>query len=91
MTAELLRRYIVEFMMTQNVIRKDPEGTGKLVIRKLVTYEKPASAFSPGDDVDTELRSDGSVKVDGLETWKPDFDREQVTKRHKRRKHRRLA
>ena len=76
MSTALLRRYITEVLadMDQNIVRKDPAGNGHLIIRKLVTYEKPASRFAPGDDVDTELKSDGSVKVDDLETWKPDFD-----------------
>lgn len=86
MTTELLRRYIFEYMMSQNVVRKDPEGSGNLVLRKLVTYEKPSSRFAPGDDVDTELKPDGSVKVDDMETWKPDFVKtiRKVSKRHKR-------
>jgi len=81
-TTALLRQYIAEVVMSQeqgamnqNIVRKDPEGGGSLVIRKLVTYEKPASRFAPGEDVDTELQPDGSVKVDDLETWKPDFDK----------------
>ena len=61
--------------MNQNIVRKDPEGSGRLVIRKLVTYEKPASRFAPGEDVDTELQPDGSVKVDDLETWEPNFEK----------------
>ncbi len=61
--------------MNQNIVRKDPEGSGRLIIRKLVTYEKPASRFAPGEDVDTELQPDGSVKVDDLETWKPNFEK----------------
>lgn len=73
MSTALLKRYIQEVMMDQNIIRKDPEGSGSLVIRKLVTFEKPASRFTPGEDVDTELLPDGSVKVDDLEKWKPDF------------------
>lgn len=74
--------------MNQNIVRKDPEGSGRLVIRKLVTYEKPASRFAPGEDVDTELQPDGSVKVDDLETWKPDFDkaRRQSTRTIRRRR-----
>lgn len=72
--------------MSQNIVRKDPEGSGRLVIRKLVTYEKPASMFGPGDDVDTELQPDGSVKVDDLETWKPDFKKSKPVKKNKKRR-----
>lgn len=75
MTTELLARYIAEVVMTQNIVRKDPEGSGKLMIRKLVTYTKGSSRFAPGEDVDTDLRPDGSVKVDDLETWKPEFEK----------------
>lgn len=77
--------------MSQNIVRKDPEGSGRLVIRKLVTYEKPASMFGPGDDVDTELQPDGSVKVDDLETWKPDFKKSSTTKNKGKRRRVRLA
>lgn len=92
MSAEqLLKRYILEYMMAQNIVRKDPEGTGGLVIRKLVTYEKPSSRFSPGDDVDTELNPDGTVTVDDLETWTPDFEKTIRKPRHRRRSRRRLA
>ena len=77
--------------MTQNIIRKDPEGTGMLVVRKLVTYQKPASRFAPGEDVDTELQSDGSVKIDDLETWKPDFSKTIRKPTRKKRRRTRLA
>lgn len=82
MSTDLLKEYIAEVMMSQNIIRKDPEGTGQLVVRKLVTFKKPASRFSPGDDVDTELDSNGNVVVDDIEKWQPDFDK---TKRKPRR------
>lgn len=90
MTTALLRRYIAEVMMTQNVVRKDPEGSGNLVIRKLVTYQKPASRFAPGEDVDTELQPDGTVKIDDLETWKPDFSKT-IKKPRRRRRRTKLA
>jgi len=89
MLTELLKRYIFEVMMspgeepmTQNVIRKDPEGTGELIIRKLVTYTKPLTKYRPGEDVDSELTADGNVKVDDLETWHPDFDKSIRKVRH---------
>lgn len=76
MSATLLKKYITEVLndLDQNVVRKDPSGSGQLVIRKLVTYEKPSSRFAPGEDVSVELLPDGSIKVDDLEQWKPDFD-----------------
>lgn len=77
--------------MTQNVVRKDPEGSGSLVIRKLVTYEKPISRFVPGDDVDTELQPDGTVKIDDLETWRPDFSKTSIKKPHRRKRRTKLA
>ena len=61
--------------LDQNIVRKDPDGSGQLVIRKLVTFKKPASRFSPGDDVDTKLDGKGNAVIDDLETWKPDFDK----------------
>lgn len=82
MSTDLLKEYITEVMMSQNIIRKDPEGTGQLVIRKLVTFKKPSSRFSPGDDVDTELDAHGNVYVDDIEKWKPDYEK---TKRKPRR------
>lgn len=96
MSKELLQQYITEVLadmsdMNQNIIRKDPEGSGKLIIRKLITYTKPSSRFAPGDDVNTNLNPDGTVKVDDLETWQPEFDK---TIRRPRRHHktkRRLA
>lgn len=91
MTTALLKRYIAEVMMTQNVVRKDPEGSGNLVIRKLVTYQKPASRFAPGEDVDTALQPDGTVKIDDLETWKPDFSKTIKKPNRRRRRSRRLA
>jgi len=75
MRKELLRAYVVEVVMSQNIVRRDTEGSGNLVIRKLVTYEKPASVFKPGDDVDTELTPAGDVVIDDLETWHPDFEK----------------
>lgn len=95
MSTELLKQYIMEVMATtdlaQNIVRKDPEGTGKLVIRKLVTYTKQSSRFAPGEDVDTELNHDGTVKVDDLESWKPEFDKTIRKPRRKRKVRRRLA
>lgn len=93
MSAELLKQYIKEVMdtMAQNIVRKDPEGSGKLIIRKLVTYTKPASRFAPGEDVDTALNPDGTVKVDDLETWEPAFDKTIRKPRRKRKSGRRLA
>lgn len=92
MSADLLKQYIMEVMtdLTQNIVHKDPEGSGKLIIRKLVTYTKPSSRFAPGDDVDTELNQDGSVKVDDLEIWKPEFDKTiRRPRRMKKKKNRR--
>jgi hypothetical protein len=86
MSVALLKRYITEVMMSQNVIRKDPEGTGQLVIRKLVTFKKPASRFAPGEDVDTEFDSEGNAVVDDIEKWMPDFEtsrRKATSKTHK--------
>ncbi len=86
MSVALLREYIMEVMMTQNVVRKDPEGSGKLVIRKLVTYKKPASRYAPGEDVDTEFDKEGNCVVDDLEKWEPDY--EKSARRPTRRRHR---
>ena len=91
MSTELLKQYIAEVVMSQNIVRKDPEGSGKLIIRKLVTYTKPSSRFAPGDDVDTELNPDGTVKVDELENWKPAFDKTIRKPRRHKRARRRLA
>lgn len=76
MSADLLKKYIMEVMedMNQNIIRKDPDGSGQLVIRKLVTFKKPSSRYAPGEDVDTALDSHGNAVIDDLETWKPDFE-----------------
>lgn len=82
MSTDLLIEYITEMMMSQNIIRKDPEGSGKLIVRKLVTFKKPASQFSPGDDVDTELDVHGNVVVDDIEKWTPDYEK---TKRRPRK------
>lgn len=79
MSLDLLKEYIVEMMMTQNIIRKDPDGSGKLVIRKLVTFTKPSSRYRPGDDVDTALDSKGNAIIDDLETWKPDYEKSKNT------------
>ena len=97
MSTELLRKYIAEVMMDQNIVRKDPDGSGQLVIRKLVTFKKPSSRFSPGDDVDTSLDSQGNAVINDIEKWEPDFE----TSKNKptassrrgagRRKRRRLA
>lgn len=62
-------------MMTQNIIRKDPDGSNDLVIRKLVTFTTPSSRYRAGDDVDTALDSSGNAVIDDLETWKPDFEK----------------
>ena len=75
MSIALLREYIAEVMMAQNVIRKDPEGSGNLVIRKLVTFKKPASRFSPGEDVPTDLTPSGDVMVNDIEKWQPDYEK----------------
>lgn len=99
MSTDLLKQYIMEVVtdlvqsadMNQNIVRKDPEGTGKLIIRKLVTYTKPSSRFAPGDDVDTELNQDGTVKVDDLEVWKPEFDKTIRKPRRMKKTRRRLA
>lgn len=93
MSTELLKQYIMEVMtdLAQNIVRKDPEGSGKLIIRKLVTYAKPASRFAPGEDVDTELNPDGTVKVDDLETWKPAFDKTIRRPRRMKKSRKRLA
>lgn len=93
MSTELLQQYIAEVMMTQNIIRKDPEGSGKLVLRKLVTYTKSSSRFTPGDDVNTDIRPDGTVKVDDLETWNPEFEKtlRGTTANTTRRRRKRLA
>lgn len=92
MSTALLKEYITEVMMTQNVIRKDPEGTGKLVIRKLVTFKKPASRFPIGQDVPTELTPDGDVVVDDLEKWEPDYEKSRrKTKSSRNRKTHHLA
>lgn len=85
MTTALLKQYIFEYMMAQNVIRKDPEGTGKLVIRKLVTFKNPASRFAPGEDVDTQLDDFGNVIVDDMEKWEPDY--EKSARKPRRAKH----
>ena len=74
MSTDLLKQYIAEVMMTQNIVRKDPDGTGKLIIRKLVTFKKPSSRFSPGDDVDTAFDAQGNAVVDDIEKWEPDFE-----------------
>jgi len=84
--------YITEVMMTQNIIRKDPEGTGKLVVRKLVTFKKDASRFAPGEDIDTVLNLNGDVVVGDVEKWQPDY--EKTKRRPRSRSHgktRRLA
>lgn len=99
MSTDLLKQYIMEVVtdlaqsadMNQNIVRKDPEGTGKLIIRKLVTYTKPSSRFAPGDDVDTELNQDGTVKVNDLEVWKPEFDKTIRKPRRMKKTRRRLA
>jgi len=95
MSVELLKKYIVECLaleadqMTQNVIRKDPEGTGKLIIRKLVTYKKNDSRFPPGADVDTEFDMDGNAIVDDKEKWTPDYEKSK--RRPRARRHRKTT
>ena len=95
MSVELLKRYIIECLlleddaMTQNVIRKDPEGTGKLIVRKLVTYKKGDSRFPPGADVDTEFDKDGNAIVDDKERWAPDYEKSK--RRPRARRHRKTT
>ena len=91
MSTDLLREYIAEVMMSQNIIRKDPEGTGQLIVRKLVTFKKPASRFSPGDDVDTELDPQGIVMVDDIEKWEPDYEKSKRKPRRVKKRTTRLA
>ena len=91
MSTDLLREYIAEVMMSQNIVRKDPEGTGQLIIRKLVTFKKPASRFSPGDDVDTELDPQGIVMVDDIEKWEPDYEKSKRKPRRVKKRTTRLA
>lgn len=75
MSIELLKRYITEVMMDQNIVRKDPEGSGKLVVRKLVTFIKPSSRFTAGEDVDAELTPGGDVIMGDVEKWRPDYEK----------------
>lgn len=93
MSVALLKRFITEVVMTQNVVRKDPAGTGQLVIRKLVPFKKPASRFKPGTDVDADFDKDGNIVVDDMETWEPDYEHPAVKKmpRGSARGKRRLA
>ncbi len=77
--------------MDQNIIRRDPEGTGQLIIRKLVTFKKPASRFAPGDDVDTELDPQGMAVVDDIEKWKPDWGKTRRKPRRVKRSTHRVA
>jgi hypothetical protein len=91
MSTDLLKEYIAEVMMSQNIVRKDPEGTGQLIVRKLVTFKKPASRFSPGDDVDTELDPQGVVVVDDIEKWTPDYEKTRRKPRKVKKRTTRLA
>ena len=95
MSVKLLKMYITECVMleadqmSQNVIRKDPEGTGKLVIRKLVTYKKDDSRFPPGMDVDTKFDKDGNAIVNDREKWTPDYEKSR--RRPRARRHRKTT
>ena len=92
MSTALLKEYITEVMMTQNVIRKDPEGTGQSIVRKLVTFKKSGSRFPLGTDVPTELTPDGNVVLDDKERWEPDFSKtKRRTQSRARRKVHHLA
>ena len=74
--------------MTQNVIRKDPKGSGNLVVKKLVTFMKPASRFSPGEEVPAELTPNGDIVVDDVERWTRAKQVAAPTARNRRRKSR---
>lgn len=80
MSAELLRQYIAEALMDQNVVRKDPAG--EKVLKKLVTFRKPGSMFSSGADVDTEFDSAGNIVVDDVEKWEPDYTNPPTKSKH---------
>lgn len=57
--------------MNQSIVRRED---GKNVIRKIISFKKNMTKYKPGDNVDTDVKSDGSVVVDDTERWIPDFD-----------------
>jgi hypothetical protein len=73
MSIELLRMYIAEALMDQNVVKKDPK-TGMKILRKVVTFKKSTSRFGVGQDVDVDLNANGDMVVDDAEKWYPDYE-----------------
>jgi hypothetical protein len=80
MSEDLLRRYITEVVQSldldQSLVKKDEHG--KPVIRKLVTFKKRGSRFHKGDNLNTDINTDGNLVVDDTEIWEPDFSKEKV-------------
>jgi len=81
MSEQLLRQYITEVVssldLDQSLVKKD-DGDGKPVIRKLVTFKKRGSRFHVGDNLNTDVNTDGNLVVDDTEVWEPDFSKEKV-------------
>lgn len=72
---KILRLFIkehLENLTTQNYVYKD-EDDGKLMVKKMVPFKVQSSRFKVDDDVDIELLPDGTLEIDGIENWKPDF------------------
>ncbi len=74
MSIDLLREFIAEALMDQNVVKKDPGGTGQKILRKVVTFKKSSSRFGVGQDVDVQLDANGNMVVDDSEKWEPDYE-----------------
>lgn len=81
MSEQLLKRYITEIVQSmdldQSMVKRD-DTTGKPVIRKLITFRKRRSRFHVGDNVNTDVNTDGDITVDDLETWEPDLTKEKM-------------
>jgi hypothetical protein len=81
MSEQLLKRYITEIVQSlgldQSLVKKD-DTSGKPVIRKLVTFRKRGSRFHVGDNVNTDINTDGDIVVDDMEVWEPDLTKEKM-------------
>jgi len=80
MSEQLLRQFIKETLdsldLDQSLVKKDEHG--KPVIRKLVTFKKQGTRFHKGDNLNTDINTDGNLVVDDSEIWEPDFSKEKV-------------
>src|SRR5690348_561211 len=83
----VIREYIEE-VMAEAVIKRDDHG--RLVIRKVMNYHKPATRFHQKDVVDAEVMPSGDVVVDDVEVWTPELDKPENRIERRKRRHKQL-